>query len=100
MESSSGRYVIVYNGEIYNFRKIQKELVSLGHEFRGHSDTEVLLAAVEQWGIADALTRFTGMFALALWDKKNRVLSLRGIVSVKNLFIMGGRVIHFCLHLN
>jgi len=76
MESSSGRYIVGYNGEIYNFRDLQTELVRLGYEFRGHSDTEVLLAAVEAWGLADALTRFTGMFAIVLWDKKQRVLSL------------------------
>ena len=76
MESSSGRYIVAYNGEIYNFRDLQTELKSLGYDFRGHSDTEVLLAAVEAWGLADALTRFTGMFAIALWDKNQRVLSL------------------------
>ena len=87
MESSSGRYIIVYHGEIYNFRKIQKELVNRGYEFHGHSDTEVLLAAVEQWGVAEALTRFTGMFALALWDKKNRMLSIaRDRVGEKPLY--------------
>ncbi|MFV1974720.1 MAG: asparagine synthase (glutamine-hydrolyzing) [Candidatus Scalindua sp.] len=76
MESSSGRYVVTYNGEIYNFLDLQTELAGLGYKFRGHSDTEVLLASVETWGLADALTRFTGMFAIALWDKNQRVLSL------------------------
>lgn len=76
MESSSGRYIVAYNGEIYNFRDLRIELTNLGFEFRGHSDTEVLLAAVEAWGLADALQRFTGMFAIALWDKSQRVLSL------------------------
>ena len=76
MESSSGRYIVAYNGEIYNFKILKAELTNLGYNFHGHSDTEVLLAAVEAWGLADALSRFSGMFAIALWDKKHRVLSL------------------------
>ncbi|HTH27203.1 MAG TPA: asparagine synthase (glutamine-hydrolyzing) [Sphingobium sp.] len=78
MSSASGRYVIVYNGEIYNCRDIQAELRAIGKEpvWRGHSDTETLLAAIEQWGVAGALQRAVGMFALALWDRSEKSLSL------------------------
>lgn len=77
MFSSSGRYIIVYNGEIYNYQALRTELEGLGMtSWRGHSDTEVLLAAIEQWGVDRALERATGMFAIALWDRRERTLTL------------------------
>jgi asparagine synthase (glutamine-hydrolysing) len=76
MVSACGRYVITYNGEIYNFRGLRAELEQLGHVFRGHSDTEVLLAALVEWDVADTLGRLNGMFALALWDRRERRLTL------------------------
>ena len=78
MASASGRYVIAYNGEIYNFAQIREQLSSAGvaPAWRGHSDTEILLAAFEAWGVEATLRRATGMFAIALWDKANRTLTL------------------------
>ncbi|CAN1535136.1 AsnB Asparagine synthase (glutamine-hydrolyzing) [Sphingomonadaceae bacterium] len=71
MESGSGRYVISYNGEIYNHLDIRDELGRMGvQNWRGHSDTETILAAVEQWGFEKALATLNGMFAFALWDRE------------------------------
>lgn len=74
MLSASGRYVIVFNGEIYNHLELRSALTS--ERWRGHSDTETLLAACERWGVAEALARCVGMFAFALWDRERRMLTL------------------------
>ncbi len=76
MLSVCGRYVVSFNGEIYNFLELRQELEQLRYAFRGHSDTEVLLAAVSQWGLEKALGRFNGMFAFAIWDRQEQTLSL------------------------
>jgi asparagine synthase (glutamine-hydrolysing) len=76
MISSNGRYVIVFNGEVYNFPELRKQLQSLGYSFCGHSDTEVMLSAICEWGVLEATKRFNGMFAFAVWDSQERVLHL------------------------
>jgi len=97
---------VVYNGEIYNFQEIREELESCGYRFRSHTDTEVLLKAYEKWGV-EALHKFRGMWAFALWDKKNQKLILcRDRVGVKplywylkdNVFIFGSELKAFFKH--
>lgn len=74
--SNSGRYVVTYNGEIYNFKSLRSDLQQLGHSFFSSSDTEVLLQGIEQWGIEATLTRLEGQFACAVWDKSANCLCL------------------------
>ena len=87
MSSSDGRYVIVFNGEIYNFQELRTDLETLGHNFRSNSDTEVLLEAISEWGLENALSRCIGMFAFALWEHRSRNLYLvRDRLGIKPLY--------------
>ena len=77
MHSVSNNFVLIFNGEIYNHIELREELGSISHRnWNGHSDTETLLAAIEQWGLDKALKKTNGMFSIALWDKKTKNLFL------------------------
>ena len=76
MVSASGRTVISYNGEIYNYLTIRQQLAAAGVRFHGSSDAEVLVEAIDNWGVAPTLERLNGMFAFAAWDRYDRVLTL------------------------
>lgn len=76
MLSADGRYVTVFNGEIYNFRELRSELEALGRTFRSTSDTEVMLEGFSEWGVLPTVRRLVGMFAIALWDTLERRLHL------------------------
>lgn len=87
MLDSTDRYVLTYNGELYNYQELKSELTSLGYAFRTRTDTEVLLAALTKWG-TDALIKFNGMFAFALWDRVDQKLLLaRDRYGVKPLYV-------------
>lgn len=87
MLSSNARYVITYNGEIYNSPTLRRELAARGHAFRGTSDTEVLLAAVVEWGVEPAVRKLNGIFAFGLWDRlKHRLHLVRDRLGIKPLY--------------
>lgn len=87
MFSANERFVAIFNGEVYNYAELRAELEAAGCEFRGTSDTEVILGGILQWGLENAVRRFNGMFAIALWDRRERRLHLiRDRVGVKPLY--------------
>ncbi len=95
MASDDGAVQLTYNGEIYNFAEVGHELVQLGHRFRSHTDTEVLLRAYQQWGL-ECVRRVRGMFAFAIWDSNERRLLLaRDRMGIKPLYYarLGGSLV-------
>jgi asparagine synthase (glutamine-hydrolysing) len=91
MASVDGRYVIVFNGEIYNHNELRRQLTLAGYTFRTRSDTEVIPATLDYWGISDGLRKLRGMFAFALFDQNERTLLLaRDPVGIKPLYIGTG----------
>lgn len=107
MKTPSSRFTIVYNGEVYNAQELKTELVKLGSTFVGTSDTEVILAACEQWGVLEACQKLIGMFAFALWDETQQKLFLvRDRLGIKplywgfdqNVLLFGSQIKSFLKH--
>ncbi len=96
MRTPDNRLNVIFNGEIYNFRDLKKELESLGYQFRTQSDTEVILYSYQQWG-KDCFSRFNGMFALAIWDEQEKEIVLaRDHAGIKPLYYhVSGEVLFF-----
>ena len=97
MLSPDGRLAMVFNGEVYNFADIRRELEPMGHRFLGSGDSEVILAAFREWGVHDAVKKFIGMFAIALWDAQmGRLTLIRDRLGVKPLYYgWNGRTLWF-----
>ena len=96
MVSSCGRFVVSYNGEIYNAAELRAELAAAGRDFRGRSDTEIIVEGAAEWGVVATIERLIGMFALALWDRRERALHLvRDRLGIKPLYWaeFGGRLL-------
>jgi len=88
--SACGKFIIIYNGEVYNFNDIREELLSLRYEFKSHTDTEVILYAFKEWGIK-AVDKFIGMFAFAIYDKeRKKIFIIRDRAGVKPLYYYRG----------
>lgn len=87
MASADGRFLVTYNGEIYNYAALRDRLAARGHVFAGHSDTEVMLAGIVEWGLEALLQEAVGMFAIALWDRRDGCLTLaRDRLGIKPLY--------------
>ena len=107
MLSADGRFVLVYNGELYNFQELRTDLEARGHVFRGNSDSEVLVEACAAWGIDQTVRRCLGMFAFGVWDRQEHCLTLvRDRLGIKPLywarcgqvFLFGSELKALCAH--